>query len=139
MLWSDGPEAVAAGGLMEEENRNADGAEGVSVGGLVAKVNPEAPEPKGAEAEPVEEESALVTEKTNEDDDDDGATGPPAGGTTLKGPVEAGRVGAAADARLRFGNAAGAEAIGAALLGGGTAREPAQSRDYFSPYGSTWC
>lgn len=142
ILWSDGPEAVPAGttvdGLMEEENRNADGAEEVS-GGLVAKVNPEDPEPKGAEVVAVEEESALVTEKTNDDDDDVEGTGPLAVGTTLKVPGVAGRVEAAVDARPRLGNAAGAEAIEAALLGGCTANEPAQSKDYFSAYGTTWC
>lgn len=132
ILWS-GPEAVAAGatvdGLMEEENRNADGAEGVSEGGLVAKENPEDPEPKGAEAGAAEEESALVTEKTNGDDDDEGAR-PLAVGATQKGPAEAGRV-EAAFPRPRPGNAAGTEAIGAALLDGCTANEPAQRKDYF--------
>lgn len=132
ILWRDGSDAVAAGatvdGLIVEENRNADCAEGVSEGGLVAKENPKDPEPKGAEAEAVEDERALVTEKPN---DDDGGTGPLAVGTTLKGPAEAGRVGAAADVRPRLGNAAGAEAIEAPLLDGGTANEPAQ-RLFFS-------
>lgn len=132
ILWSEGPEAVPAGttvdGLMEEENRNADGAEEVSEGGLVAKVNPEDPEPV--------EESALVTEKTNDDDVE--GTGPLAAGTTLKVPAVAERVEAAAEARPRLGNAAGAEVIEAAL-GGCTANEPAQSKDYFSAYGTTWC
>lgn len=130
ILWRDGSEAVAAGatvdGLIVEENRNADCAEGASEGGLGAKENPKDPEPKGAEAEAVEDERALATEKPNDDDDDDGGTGPLAVGTTLKGPAEAGRVGAAADARPRLGNAAGAEAIEAPLLGGAAANEPAQ-------------
>lgn len=142
ILWSDGPEAVPAGttvdGLMEEENRNADGAEEVSEGGLVANVNPEDPEPKGAEVEAVEEESAFVTEKTNDDDDVDG-TGPLAVGTTLKVPAVAERVEVAADAGPRLGNAAGAEAIEVALLGGCTANKPKQSKDYFSAYDTTWC
>lgn len=135
ILWIDGSEVVAAGatvnGLIVEENRNADCAEGVSEGGLVAKENPKDPEPKGAEAEAVEDERALVTEKPNDDDDDDGGTGPLAVGTTLKGPAEAGRVGAAADVRPRLGNAAGPEAIEAPLLDGATANEPAQ-RLFFS-------
>lgn len=133
-LWRDGSEAVAAGAtvgvLMLEEKRNADCAEGVSAAGLVAKENPRDPEPKGAEADVVEDERALVAEKPN-DDASGGGTGPLAVGTTLKGPAEAGRVGAAADARPRLGNAAGAEATDAPLLGGGTAREPAQ-RLFFS-------
>lgn len=134
ILWRDGSEAAAAGatvdGLIVEEKRNADCAEGVSEGGLVAKENPKDPEPKGAEAEAVEDERALVTEKPN-DDDGGGGTGPLAVGTTLKGPAEAGRVGAAADVRPRPGNAAGAEAIEAPLLDGATANEPAQ-RSFFS-------
>lgn len=133
ILWRGGPEAGPAGttidGLMEE-NRNAGGAEEGSGGGLVAKVNPEGPEPNGAEVVAVEEESALVTEKTNDDDDVEG-TGPLAVGTTLKVPALAERVEAAVDARPRLGNAAGAESIEAALLGACTANEPAQSKDYF--------
>lgn len=138
ILWSGGPAGTTVDGLTEEENRNADGAEEVSEGGLVAKVNPEDPEPKGAEVVAVEEESALVTEKTNDDDDEVGGTGPLAAGTTLKVPAVAERVEAAADARRRLGNAAGTEAIEAALLGGCTANEPAQSKNYFSAYGTTW-
>lgn len=135
ILWSDGPEGVPAGttgdGLMEEENRNADGAGEVSEGGLVAKANPEDPEPKGAEVVAVEEERALVTEKTNDDDDTEG-TGSLVVGTMLKVPSVA--VEAAADIRPRLGNAAGA--IEAALLGGCIANEPAQSKNYFSADGT---
>lgn len=132
ILWRDGPEAVPAGTAVDgfmEENRNAGGAAEVSEGGLGAKVNPEDPEPNGTEVVAVEEESALVTEKTN-DDDDVGGTGPLAVGTTLKVPAVAERVEAAVDARPRLGNAAGAESIEAALLGGCTANEPAHSKDY---------
>lgn len=103
---------------MTEENRNADGAEEVSKRGLVANVNPEDPEPKGAEVVAVEEESALVTEKTNEDEDDVEGPEPAALGTTLKVPAVADRAAAAAGARPRLGNAAGAEVSKAALLGG---------------------
>lgn len=137
-LWRDGPEAGPAGPAVDafmEENKNAGGAVEVSEGGLGAKVNPEDPEPNGAEvvaAEEEEEESALVTEKTNDDDDDVGGAGPLAGGTTLKVPAAAERVEAAVDARPRLGNAAGAESIEAALLGGWTANEPAHSKDYVS-------
>lgn len=130
-LWRDGPEAAPAGTAADgfiEENRNAGGAAEASGGGLGAKVNSEDPEPNGAEAVAVEEESALVTEKTN-DDDDVGGAGPPAVETTLKVPVVAERVEAAVDARPRLGNAAGAELIEAALLGGCTANEPAHSKD----------
>lgn len=127
ILWRDGSVAVAAGttvdGLMVEGNRNADCAEGVSEGGLLAKENPKDPEPKGAEAEAVEDESALVTEKPNDDDDDED-TGPLAVGTTLKGPAEAGRVAAATDERPRLGNTAGATE--AALLGGCISNKPVQ-------------
>lgn len=133
ILWRDGPAAgpdgTAADGFMEE-NRNAGGAAEVSGGGLGAKVNPEDPEPNGAEVVAVEEESALVTEKTNDDDDAAGGTGPLAVGTTLKVPAAAERVEAAADARPRLGNAAGAGSIEAALLGGCTANKPAHSKDY---------
>lgn len=130
ILWRDGSVAVAAGttvvGLMVEGNRNADCAEGVSEGGLVAKEKPKDPEPKGAEAEAVADESALVTEKPNDEDDDedDEGTGALAVGTTLKGPAEAGRVAAATDERLRLGNTAGATE--AALLGGCISNEPVQ-------------
>lgn len=135
ILWRDGPGAGPAGTAVDafmEENRNAGGAAEVSEAGLGAKVNPEDPEPNGAEVVAAEEEeSALVTEKTN-DDDDVGGAGPLAVGTTLKVPAVAERVEAAVDARPRLGNAAGAESTEAALLGGCTANEPADSKDYVS-------
>lgn len=123
---------------MEEENKNADGAEEVSAAGLAAKVNPEDPEPKGAEVVAVEEENALVTEKTNDDDDIEG-TVPLVVETTLKVPAVAERVEVDADARPTPGNAAGVDEIGAALLGGCTTNEPVQSKDFFSFYGTTCC
>lgn len=109
---------------------NAEGAEGVSEGGL-AKEKLEAPDPKGVVVARENTEGADGadvaqvdgTEKVKLDDDDD--TG--AVGAMLNGAAEAagaGRMEAAAEVRPRFANAAGADVVEAAILGGWVAKEP---------------
>lgn len=102
---------------------NAKGAEGMSGAGLEANEKLDDPEPKGVDpprekAEGAEVEPVVGTENMKLDDEDD--TG--AAGTVLNGAVEeeaavVGGVEAAAEERVRFGNAAGPDGMEAAVLG----------------------
>lgn len=132
MFWGVRAGAATADGLLEGAKENAEGAEGVSEGGLEPNEKLEDAEPKGVGAFREKADGAAVahvvgTEKLKPDDDTAEDTG--AAGTMLNGAADeeaagAGGVEAAAEVRLRFGNAAGADGMEAAILGGWVAKEP---------------
>lgn len=120
----------------------AEGAEGVSEGGFEAKEKPDDPEPKGAEpprekAEGPEVEQVVGMEKVKPDAaDDTGAFGTMLNGAAAEEVAGDGELEAAAGVRPRLGNAAGADGIEAAILGGWVAKEPVKehkqtNKDYF--------
>lgn len=120
----------------------AEGAEGVSEGGFEAKEKPDDPEPKGAEpprekAEGPEVEQVVGMEKVKPDAaDDTGAFGTMLNGAAAEEVAGDGKLEAAAGVRPRLGNAAGADGIEAAILGGWVAKEPVKeqkqtNKDYF--------
>lgn len=117
---------------MEGVKENAEGAEGVSEGGLEPNEKLEDVEPKDMGAPREKAEGAAVahvvgTEKLKPDDDtaaDTGAAGTMLNGAAAEEAAGAGGVEAAAEVRLRFGNAAGADGMEAAILGGWVAKEP---------------
>lgn len=126
--WGAGTEAAAADGLMGAGLReNAEGADGVSEGGLEANLKPEDPEPKGM-APPMEKaevEHVTGTEKVKlADADDTGAVGTMLNEAAEEEEAAAGGVEAAGKEKPRFGNAAGADMVEAAILGGWVTKEP---------------
>lgn len=103
----------------------AEGAEGVSEGGLEANGKPKVAGAPRVKAEGAEVEQVVGTEKVKPAaDDDTGALGTTLNGAVIDEVAGAGELETAAGVRPRLGNAAEADGMEAASLGGWVAKAP---------------